>query len=718
MKGHGIMSQVTPPYTPQHNGVSERINLTLLDMVRSMMSLTASPMSFWGYALEFVARILNMVPTKKVEHENFIPHDDETPIRSSARIPQASKQYGFYVDAQPAFVVKTNNNTNNFTRRVNTNTNNSNNIAPNPNLLCKICGLIGHTIERCYELIGYHVGFKRNPILSKQSGNVKSLGLIIDSGANQHMTDSTKDMFNVVDISSLMLTVGHSNRTLAKITTICRLKLTSGIVLFDILVVPEYNVRLLFVNKMIKDNKFFVGFDEHKCYIQDLKLGKLVGDCELWHCRLGHPAKQTREPFPLNGHKSLSVGDLVHCDVWGPCKVFGKKVQILRVTSDDYDVTVEDEDPSSVRETSSILRRSSRQRNLPSKLNDFMVGSSVKYGLEKYKLRIKDDDDVLGVLSLELSLDRSMDFEKYLEGQSMQRPPLFESDSFIYWKNRFEAYVKSKDLDLWHVITNGDFQPVQQNPETKLDEVIPFENQSDDLKKKLAKNNKAKMVIYNALPRKEYERIFMCNTAKEIWKTFLITHQGNNQVKDNKIDLLVQQCEQFVISEDETINSAFARFSTIITSLKALDEESKDLTSLSLDELIGNLKVHEMIIKKDSEISDSGEENDEKVKDETCLVAQASSESPPKHPDEESSLDASAKLTKAELNERFGDANLSKDKSGPDVAAPKEQSDERYSPHKGLQSLLGDEGPCSEGTKLNSIFITVEVTFTKHKQPT
>ncbi|GKG06995.1 hypothetical protein Tco_0329964, partial [Tanacetum coccineum] len=31
-------------------------------------------------------------------------------------------------------------------------------------------------------------------------------------------------------------------------------------------------------------------------------------------------------------------------------------------------------------------------------------------------------------------------------------------------------------------------------------------------------------------------------------------------------------------------------------------EESKDLTSLSLDELIGNLKVHEMVIKKDSKI--------------------------------------------------------------------------------------------------------------------
>ncbi|GJT76270.1 hypothetical protein Tco_1042995 [Tanacetum coccineum] len=318
-----------------------------------------------------------------------------------------------------------------------------------------------------------------------------------------------------------------------------------------------------------------------------------------------------------------------------------------------------------------------------------------------------------------------MDSDKYLEGQSMQRPPLFESDSFIYWKNRFETYVKSKDLDLWHVITNGDFQPIVQNPETKLDEVIPFEKQTDDLKKKLAKNNEAKMVIYNALPRKEYERIFMCNTAKEIWKTLLITHQGNSQVKDNKIDLLVQQYEQFVIFEDESIDSAFARFNTIITSLKALDEgyssknyvrkflralhpkwrakvtaieESKDLTSLSLDELIGNLKVYEMIIKKDSEIvkakverksialkakkessdeecstsgsedeeyamavrdfkkffkrrgrfvrqprndkktfqrsrddkngswSDSGKEDDEKVKNETCLVAHASIE--------------------------------------------------------------------------------------------
>nr|GEZ29087.1 retrotransposon protein, putative, Ty1-copia subclass [Tanacetum cinerariifolium] len=67
LKACGIVQQLTPPYTPQHNWVSERRNRTFLDMVRSMMNLTTLPLSFWDYALESVTRILNMVPTKKVD---------------------------------------------------------------------------------------------------------------------------------------------------------------------------------------------------------------------------------------------------------------------------------------------------------------------------------------------------------------------------------------------------------------------------------------------------------------------------------------------------------------------------------------------------------------------------------------------------------------------------------------------------------------------------
>ena len=67
MKKCGIVSQLTPAGTPQRNGVLERRNRTLLDMVRSMMSLTDVPLSFWGYALETAALTLNRTPSKSVE---------------------------------------------------------------------------------------------------------------------------------------------------------------------------------------------------------------------------------------------------------------------------------------------------------------------------------------------------------------------------------------------------------------------------------------------------------------------------------------------------------------------------------------------------------------------------------------------------------------------------------------------------------------------------
>ncbi|GJU50797.1 zf-CCHC domain-containing protein [Tanacetum coccineum] len=95
-----------------------------------------------------------------------------------------------------------------------------------------------------------------------------------------------------------------------------------------------------------------------------------------------------------------------------------------------------------------------------------------------------------------------------------------------------------------------------------------------------------------------------------------------------------------MIPKEDSIDNAFAKFNTIITSLKALDEsfsskncvrkflralhpkwrakftaieESKNLTTLSLDELIGNLKVYEEVIKKDSETVKSKREQSRSI---------------------------------------------------------------------------------------------------------
>jgi len=62
----GIARQLTIPYTLQQNGVAERRNRTLFDMVRSMMAQANLPISFWGDGLLIVAYILNHVPSKSV----------------------------------------------------------------------------------------------------------------------------------------------------------------------------------------------------------------------------------------------------------------------------------------------------------------------------------------------------------------------------------------------------------------------------------------------------------------------------------------------------------------------------------------------------------------------------------------------------------------------------------------------------------------------------
>ncbi|WZZ65001.1 hypothetical protein YC2023_076371 [Brassica napus] len=82
----GIVSQLTPPGTPQWNGVSERRNQTLLDMVRSMMSHADLPPSFWGYALETSAFTLNRCPSKSVEKTPYEMWTGKVPNLSFLKI--------------------------------------------------------------------------------------------------------------------------------------------------------------------------------------------------------------------------------------------------------------------------------------------------------------------------------------------------------------------------------------------------------------------------------------------------------------------------------------------------------------------------------------------------------------------------------------------------------------------------------------------------------
>nr|GEX72593.1 hypothetical protein [Tanacetum cinerariifolium] len=271
---------------------------------------------------------------------------------------------------------------NNF-KRSNNNTSytRSNNIGngnrgPNPNLPCKNCGMIGHTIKRCYELIGYPPGFKKvnnlikqtgfkqnfnanshvktndkqqyagsqnssssftpehmkkllslinetssESVLANMAGRTITLGWIIDSEANQHLTVSTVGMSNIVDISNLKITVGHPNGTLATIILGTGSE-SCGLYLFDLQSDKNIsNVNMIHafnVSKSPWHSRLDHPADQVLVVLKDeLKLNTDVSACEVCH-----RAKQTREPFPLSDHKFKKVGDLIHLDFKKAYKLF------------------------------------------------------------------------------------------------------------------------------------------------------------------------------------------------------------------------------------------------------------------------------------------------------------------------------------------------------------------------------------------------------------
>nr|GEU47627.1 zf-CCHC domain-containing protein/UBN2 domain-containing protein [Tanacetum cinerariifolium] len=108
----------------------------------------------------------------------------------------------------------------------------------------------------------------------------------------------------------------------------------------------------------------------------------------------------------------------------------------------------------------------------------------------------------------------------------------------------------------------------------------------------LSKNDEAKMVLYNALPKKEYFRIFMCKTAKDVWNSLVIPHQA---------------LEKYFSSRNH-VRKFFRVLPTKWRPKMMAIEEFKDLSTVLHVELIGNLKVYEVVLEKDSEVSKSKKE--------------------------------------------------------------------------------------------------------------
>ncbi|CAM8899443.1 unnamed protein product [Rhodiola kirilowii] len=201
---------------------------------------------------------------------------------------------------------------------------------------------------------------------------------IIDSGATDHFICDQRLLSDVYKLPK-KCHISLPNGNTIVVHSAGTYHLRPGLVLFNVMVAPEFKYNLLSVSKLVKDAYLTVTFTKGKCLIQDLakktllEIGDSVGGLyqvpdltsnkrvnaavtskvspQIWHHRMGHMsfdrmtnllhnyvpklstrtedfhcsicplAKQSNLKFPLSSHVSTDIFELIHCDVWGPYSV-------------------------------------------------------------------------------------------------------------------------------------------------------------------------------------------------------------------------------------------------------------------------------------------------------------------------------------------------------------------------------------------------------------
>ena len=86
LKERGTQDERTVPYTPEQNGIAERMNRTLMEKVRSMLYHSKLPLRFWAEALMTATYVRNCSPTCALDKTPYERWNDEKPDVSTLRV--------------------------------------------------------------------------------------------------------------------------------------------------------------------------------------------------------------------------------------------------------------------------------------------------------------------------------------------------------------------------------------------------------------------------------------------------------------------------------------------------------------------------------------------------------------------------------------------------------------------------------------------------------
>ncbi|MCH79564.1 gag-protease polyprotein [Trifolium medium] len=219
------------------------------------------------------------------------------------------------------------------------------------------------------------------------------------------------------------------------------------------------------------------------------------------------------------------------------------------------------------------------------------------------------------------------------EGGSVSKPPLLTGpNNYDYWKSRMEAFLKSIDSRTWKAGIRGWEPPMILDKDGNKTSVKKTEDEwSKDEDELALENSKALNALFNGVDTNMFRLIKRCTIAKNAWEIMRKAHEGTAKVKLSKLQILNTNFENLRMKEEESIHdfqmnvleyaNAFDALGKTISDeelvgkiLRSLPqrfdmkftaiEEAQDLSSLTVDELIGSLQTYELGLNRRKEKKD------------------------------------------------------------------------------------------------------------------
>jgi gag-polypeptide of LTR copia-type/Zinc knuckle len=207
--------------------------------------------------------------------------------------------------------------------------------------------------------------------------------------------------------------------------------------------------------------------------------------------------------------------------------------------------------------------------------------------------------------------------------------PMFNKENFGHWKKKMLLYIRVANPLYMKVLTDGPI-PIMKSVETIDDAGVKtttnvenkdFSTFSSEQKEIAVLDDNLQLILIDSLDETMVSQVINCVDARHIWKTIETICEGTDEVRENKMEILMSEYEHFQSGHNEGITAVFERYNKLINKLNLAGKfystrevnkkflnsmpdhlehritairESRDINTISLDKLYGILKTYEL----------------------------------------------------------------------------------------------------------------------------